>query len=148
MRRTTLALLAVSALAGLAHAQEQKPVPNNSVRVLVPGCAKGRIFTAYPPTADRESSSAVPEGTHLRMNGPKAVMADIKGTEGSRIEITGLMKKGQVGPEGVNIGRGVRVMPGNGGPSSPLGGGAGSPVAGQLLIDVESLRHLPGECPR
>lgn len=148
MRRMCLALLASASIAGVAVAQEQKPVPKDSVRVSIPGCARGRIFTAYPPTEDRPAGTAVPEGTHLRMNGPKAVMAEIKGNEGSRIELTGLMKKGQVGPEGVNVGRGIRVAPGNGGPSVGLGGGMGSPVSNQILIDVEGWRHLPGDCPR
>ena len=69
------------------------------------------------------------------------------GQEGSRIEITGLIKKGQVGQEGVAIGRGIRVSPGNSGPSAGFGG-MSSPGSGQIMIDVEGWRHLPGECPR
>jgi hypothetical protein len=30
-------------------AQETKPVPKDSVRVAIPGCTKGQIFTAAPP---------------------------------------------------------------------------------------------------
>jgi hypothetical protein len=81
------------------------------------------------------------------MNAPKNVMAEIKGQEGSRIEITGLIKKGQVGQEGVAIGRGIRVSPGNSGPSAGFGG-MPSPGSSQTMIDVEGWRHLPGECPR
>lgn len=143
-----MALLAAAAATTLIHAQEQKPVPKDSVRVYIPGCAHDRIFIAYPPTEDRPGGTAVPEGTRLRMNGPKALMTDIKGHEGTRIELTGLMKRGQTGPEGLRVGRGVRVMPGNGGPSAGLGGGMGSPVAGQILIDVEGWRQLPGDCPQ
>jgi len=128
--------------------QEEKPVPKDSVRVVVSGCANNRLFVTYPATEDRPGGTAVPPGTRLRMNGPRPVMAEIKGNEGSRIELTGLMKKGQVGQEGVDLGRGIRVRPGNPGRSAALGGGMGSPVAGQLMIDVEGWRHVPGDCPR
>ena len=68
-----------------AIAQEEKPVPKDSVRVTVPGCSKNYMFTAGRPAED-QGGTPVPEGTHLRMNGPKKTMADIKGQEGSRIE--------------------------------------------------------------
>lgn len=126
-------------------AQETKPVPKDSVRVMVPGCSKNQMFTAGRASEDQPGGSVVPEGTHLRMNGPKKVMAEIKGNEGSRIEITGLIKKGQVAQPGVAIG-GVRIGPGTSGPSAGYGGM--SPGAGQLMIDVEGWRHIVGECPR
>lgn len=148
MRHLVIALAVSATLAFAAHAQEQKPVPRDSVRVYIPGCAHDRIFTAYPATEDRPGGTAVPEGTHLRMNGPKALMTDIRAHEGTRIELTGVMKRGQLGPEGVNVGRGIRVRPGNGGPSAGLGGGMGSPVAGQILVDVEGWRAIPGDCPQ
>ncbi|MGC4085413.1 MAG: hypothetical protein QM736_25655 [Vicinamibacterales bacterium] len=146
--RLVAAMLVAVVPALVASAQEQKPVPKDSVRVYVPGCARGYIFTAAAPTEDRPGGSPIPEGTRLRMNGPKKIMTEIKGNEGTRIELTGLMKRGQVGPEGVNIGRGVRVTPGTGGPSATLGGGMGSPTAGQIQIDVEGWRAVPGDCPR
>lgn len=70
-------------------------------------------------------------------------MAEIKRQEGSRIEITGLMKKGQIGQSGVAIG-GVRIAAG----SSPSGGGLG-PGSGvsQITIDVEGWRRVAGDCP-
>lgn len=148
MHARIAALIIAGSVAGLAQAQEQKPVPKDSVRVYIPGCAHDRIFTAYPATEDRPGGSAVPEGTHLRMNGPKALLADIKGHEGTRIEVTGIMKRGQIGPEGLRVGRGIRVSPGNGGPSAGLGGGMGSPVANQIVIDLEGWRAIPGDCPQ
>jgi hypothetical protein len=145
----TLAALVLATTPLLVLAQEPKPVPKDSVRVSIAGCSKDYVFTAGRPAEDQRGT-AVPEGAHLRMNGPKKLIAEIRGNEGSRIEITGLMKKGQVGPEGVEIGRGVRVRPGGGGPSAPLGGGfgPGTPGGGQIMIDVEGWRHVAGECPR
>src|SRR3954447_9901140 len=90
--KTTVFFAVAAALvsSGAVGAQESsKPVPKDSVRVFVPGCSKGMIFTAGAPIEDRTGDSPVPEGMHLRMSGPKKVMADIKGLEGSRIEITG-----------------------------------------------------------
>ena len=53
------------------------------------------------------------------------------------IEITGLMKKGQYNPDGVGIGRGVRITPG----SEPTGGRQpGHPIGSQIQIDVEGWR--------
>jgi hypothetical protein len=140
-----LLLFSLAAVSGVTSAaQEQKPVPKDSVRVFIPGCSKGYIFTAGRRTEDQPGGSAVPEGMHLRMNGPKKMIAEIKGQEGSRIEITGLMKRGQAGQDGVGLGGGVRIT---GGP--PVAGGGMMPGSGvsQIMIDVEGWRRVPGECP-
>ena len=93
----TLAAVIVVAIAAFPRliAQEVKPVPRDSVRVHVPGCTKGYIFTAGRRTVDEPGAFEIREGMHLRMNGPKAMMAEIKAHEGSMLELTGLMKKGQ-----------------------------------------------------
>src|SRR3979409_1207509 len=145
MRTTTAFAVAVAVAALIAplSAQEPKPVPKDSVRVFIPGCTKGFVFTAGPRTQDQPGSVNVPEGLHLRMNGPKKVMAEIKAHEGSMIEITGLMKKGQYGPDGVGVGGGVRIAPG----PSP-GGGLPAPGGNQAFIDVEGGSPATGSCPR
>src|SRR5262245_3351308 len=97
MKVTVALAVAIVVSSSLPSAQEKKPVPKDSVRVSIPGCTKGYIFTTGPRTADQPGSVDVPEGTHLRMNGPKKMMAEIKAHEGSMIEITGIMKKGQYG---------------------------------------------------
>jgi hypothetical protein len=143
---TTIVLIAVVVALSSAPlaAQEAKPVPKNSVRVFIPGCTKGLIFTAGPRTEDQPSSVDIPAGMHLRMNGPKPIIAEIKAHEGSRIEITGLMRKGQFKPDGVGIGGGVRIGPG----PTPTGGGvSGNPGISQVLIDIEGWRPLVGSCP-
>jgi hypothetical protein len=138
--RTPFTLILVALAAGVL-AQENKPVPKDSMRVFVPGCSKGYIFTT-DRRAEDESRSPIPDGMHLRMNGPKKLMADIKAHEGTRIEITGLMKKGQLRPDGVAIGGGIRVGPG------PAGGSmSSSPNVSQSMIDVEGWRQLGGDCP-
>ncbi len=142
MRTTTVIIAAVAVLSGRLVAQEPKPVPKDSMRVSIPGCTKGYIFTAGRRTVDEPGSGSVPDGTHFRMNGPKKLIAEIKAHEGSMIQITGITKKGQYEPGGVSIGGGVRIGPGAG------GGGLGSPVANQISIDVEGWRPVEGSCPR
>ena len=109
MRTTAIITVAVAILSSPLVAQETKPVPKDSARVFVPGCTKGFIFTAGHRTQDEPGSAEIPEGMHLRMNGPKKVMAEIKAHEGSMIEITGLTKKGQLKPDGISIGGGARI---------------------------------------
>ena len=144
MRSTFAIIAAVAVASGLLAAQEQKPVPKDSVRVSIPGCTKGYIFTAGRRTADQPGSADIPEGMHLRMNGPKKMMTEIKAHEGSMIEITGLMKKGQYGPDGVGIGGGVRITPGQ---TSTGGSMPGVSMTRQITIDVEGWRPAVGECP-
>jgi len=142
MRISVVAALAVAALPALVLAQETKPVPKDSVRVSIPGCSKGYVFTAGPRTLEQPGNFEIREGMHLRMNGPRKLMSEIKAHEGSMIEITGLMKKGQYN-DGVNIGGGVRISPG---PTGSAGGVRSSPVANQIQIDVEGWRQIEGAC--
>jgi len=137
---SALAIAAACACAVSVGAQESKPVPKDSVRVFIPGCTKGAVFTAGPRTEDQPGRAEIPEGAHLRMNGPKKLMAEIKAHEGQMIEITGLMKKGQEGPGGVRIG-GVQISPG----ASSSGSGAFLGPQ-QPMIDVESWRLAVGTC--
>lgn len=142
MRTTALLTIAIGLLSAPLAAQETKPVPKDSARLSIIGCTKGYIFTAGPRSVEHPGSVDVPEGMHIRMNGPKSMMAEIKAHEGSTIEITGIMKKGQYGPEGVAIGGGVRVGPG----PAPNGGLGVSATTRQSFIDVEGWRPVAGEC--
>ena len=139
MRVNVVALVAVLSCASLA-AQELKPVPKDSVRVSIPGCTKGYVFTVGPRTADEPGTIDLPDGTHLRMNGPKKLMSQVTARRGSMIEITGLMRKGDL-PEGIRIGKGVRISPG------PSGSVTSTPLGSQVTIDVESFRPIEGGCP-
>ena len=144
MKSTAVVIIAVAVMSGPLVAQEERPVPKDSVRVFIPGCAKGLIFTAGPRTQDQPGSLAIPEGMHLRMNGPKKMLAEIKAHEGSMIEITGVMKKGQYKPDGIGVGGGVRIVPSPG----PAGGSLpGNPIVSQIQIDVEGWRSVVGDCP-
>ena len=142
MNKAAAVVVSIAALCTLLTAQEPKPVPKDSVRVAIPGCTKGYVFTAGPRTLEEPGNFEIREGMHLRMNGPKKLMSEIKAHEGSMIEIVGLMKKGQYN-DGVNIGGGVRISPA---PSGP-GGMLSSPAGNQIQIDVEGWRQIAGDCP-
>jgi hypothetical protein len=143
MKSLVLVTVAVASLCVPAIAQEEsKPVPKDSVRVSIPGCAKGVVFTAAPRTVDQPARADIPEGMRIRMNGPKKLLAEIKARQGSMIEITGLMRRGQFKPAGIGVG-GVRIEPGI---ASAGGTTMGSPVANQISIDVESWRPAVGDC--
>jgi hypothetical protein len=144
MKYTAAVTIAVAVLSGPLVAQEEKPVPKDSVRVSIPGCTKGYVFTAGRRTPDQAGSVDIPEGMHLRMNGPKKMMAEIKAHEGSMVQITGLVKKGQHNPEGIGLGGGVRIGPG---PAPTSGSLSAAPIASQILIDVEGWRTAVGDCP-
>lgn len=144
MKALLLAAIVAVALSGVAVAQDEKPVPKDSVRVYVPGCSKGLIFTAGPRTEDQPGRTNVPEGTHFRMNGPKKLMNEIKGHEGSVIELTGLIRKTPNMEQGVRVAPGVRVSPGASGASASFGH---DPNVSQTVIDVESWKlAAAGRC--
>ena len=131
------------ALSTSLSAQEKK-IPKDSFRVTVPGCTKGMVFTAGPRTEDQPGRLDVPEGIHLRMNGPKKLIGEIRAHEGQMIQVTGLMKKGQYNQQGIAIGGGVRVIPGTGG---PVGNRPTVGTEAVNYIDVESWQPAPGSCP-
>ncbi len=142
--RTIAAVAIASAFAvGALLAQEPKPVPKDSARVSVPGCSKGYIFTVASRSVNEAGTNAdIPEGTHLRMNGPKKLINEIKAHEGQMLQLTGLMKVDQLPTGGVNLGGGVRV-----GAGAPVGG-MPTPGGGQNFIDVEGYRPIPDRsCP-
>lgn len=137
------ALVLAGSAAVPAVAQERKPVPNDSVRIFVAGCSKGYIFTTSGRADDQVAEPVVPDGTHLRLSGPKKLISAIKAREGVRLEVTGLIRKGQDVRGGVGIGFGGGRI--SGGP--PVAASGGIPGGGgPLVIDVEGWRSIPGEC--
>ena len=144
--RIRAALLVAFAVSTAALAAQEKPVPKDSTRVTVIGCAKGAAFTAGPRTENQVGRADIPEGTRLRMNASKKLRGEINAHEGEMIQVTGLMKKGQYREPGIPVGGGVRVAPGGGGVG--VGVGRPSPEAGSVnYIDVESWQPAAGNCP-
>lgn len=135
-------LLVASAVA----AQEEKPVPKDSARVQLAGCARNRNFTVERAPESETRQTDIEPGRHFRMNAKKELLADIHAHERTMIEITGLVRKSDLGKQpGVSVDGGrVRISPGN--PQEPLGNPALSAQYYRSTIDVESWRPLPADC--
>ena len=142
MKAAYTVVLAAVLGAGVS-AQQEKPVPKDSVRISIPGCAKGVMFTVTE-SPEHESRTSLAPGRRFRLAGKKELLKEIREREGTMIEVTGLILKGQIDQSGVAIGDKVRVSPGPA-PGSAMGG---NPNYSQSILDVEGWRQLAGECPR
>jgi hypothetical protein len=139
-----LTFLAVASSSLLFAQQEEKPVPKDSVRLSISGCAKGRVFTVFRSPEHESRGTDLAEGRHLRLEGNKKALQDIKAHEGSMVEVSGLIKKADIQQAGIGVGSHVRIAPAM--PSS-AGGTAHDPGPQQAVIDVESWRLLNSSCP-
>ena len=141
MRTTLLVLALAAAFSSLPSAQE-RPVPKDSQRLSISGCARGRVFTVGRDP-EHESTFVMELGTKVRLQGDKKVLADIKAHEGSMVEITGLMKRSDVVRPGVGLAGGrVRITP-----VMPNGRSGPDPGPSPPVLDVESYRLLNASCP-
>jgi hypothetical protein len=137
---------AVFSVVGIVHAQE-RPVPGDSARVAIPGCAKGRAFVVAETPEHEPTQVDIAPGRRFRLSGPKEILDDIKKHEGRLIEVTGLVRKAALkGPGGIGI-AGGRVRIGGGAPVSPTGDPTRS-LQGyeQPVLDVEGWRQLGENC--
>jgi hypothetical protein len=134
----------------LVAAQEERPVPKDSTRITIPGCARGRTFIGAAREGPERSSPQLAPGRRFRLSGPRDVLRDIEKREGSMVEVTGLVRRADLaGPGGITAGGG-RVRIGGGAPQATIGGGpARSPVGGvtDAVLDVEGWIRLPESCP-
>lgn len=145
MKAALSAAVLITALSSLSWAQE-RPVPKDSQRLSIAGCAHGRVFTVGRDPEHESRSTDLEEGMKIRLEGAKQPLADIKAHEGSMVEITGLMKQSDMIQPGIGLGGGkVRISP-----VYPLGRGAasGGAAASTPVVDVESYRLLNASCPK
>ena len=136
----------VAGLAGATYAQE-RPVPGDSARIAIPGCAKGRAFVVAESPEHEPVQAEIAPGRRFRLSGPKDILDDIKKHEGRLIEVTGLVRKNALkGPGGIPI-AGGRVRIGGGSPVASTGDPTRS-LQGyeQPVLDVEGWRQLGENC--
>jgi hypothetical protein len=144
--RILLSIVLVWVAGVMAAAQEERPVPKDSARVSIAGCARGRTFIAGPPREHEPVRTQVEEGRRFRLAGPKALLNEIKLKERSMVEITGLVRRAQLeGPGGVSI-LGGRVRIG-GTPTATSNDPRRNPGYNEAVLDVEAWRPLPEPCP-
>ncbi|MGH9255271.1 MAG: hypothetical protein ACRD3C_11970 [Vicinamibacterales bacterium] len=135
----TLLLAAASMAAG-----QERPVPSDSTRITVPGCAKDRLFVVGEPEGRETTATGIAAGRRFRLSGPRSVLDDIRKREGSMVEITGLVRKSDVaGPGGLRIlGGRVRI-----GGATPTRDPVRDAMYNQIVLDVEGFQVLPDRCP-
>jgi hypothetical protein len=127
---------------GTAAAQE-RPVPSDSSRITIPGCARDRTFVVTQPEGHEAHASGIQPGRRFRLSGPRRVLDDIRKREATMVQITGLVRKSDLaGPGGVSI-LGGRVRIGGATPRDPVR----DPMYNQTVIDVEGFQLLPDPCP-
>jgi len=136
-------LIVVIAVASAGFAGQEREVPKDSVRISVPGCARGRLFIVGPRAEHEPGRSDVPPGKRFRLQGPREILDEIGTHEESMVMLTGLVRKSDMTPPGVNLGGGVRVSPGAMPGSSP---GRNS-TFDTAIFDVESWQPRPESCP-
>ena len=145
MRHLTGLVVAFSMASGAVAAQERKP-PADSEELSLAGCAKGRTFIVAEGPEHEPRQVVVAPGRRFRLEGPKDVLDNIKRREGRLIEVTGLVRKSQVGQSGIPI-AGGRIRIGGSVPRSPMTDPARDPAYNQVVMDVSAWRLLEGNCP-
>ena len=138
------ALVSAMLLLVVAHlaAAQERPIPSDSTRVSISGCAKDRTFIVDEPAGREITATGIQPGRRFRLSGSRRVLDDIKKREGTMVEITGLVRKSDVaGPGGVTI-LGGRVRIGGTLPRDAIR----DPMYNQVVIDVEGFQVLPDRC--
>lgn len=143
--RLILALAFAGVAAVAAPAQERK-VPDDSARISIAGCADGRVFVVAEAAGHEPTNNNIQPGRRFSLSGKKKLLSDIKKHDSQMIEVTGLVRRADIGgPGGIALGGG-RVRIGGGPPREPIGDVSRIPVVEQAFLDVESWRQLPGSC--
>jgi hypothetical protein len=133
-----LVLLAPEALAA-----QERPVPSDSSRITIPGCARDRAFIVGQPEGHEIGASGIQPGRRFRLAGPRRVLDDIRRREATMVEITGLVRKSDLAGRGGLTMLGGRVRIGGALPRDPVR----DPMYNQTVIDVEGFQLLPDPCP-
>jgi hypothetical protein len=130
-------------------AQEEKPVPKDSVRVSIPGCSKGSAFVVTESPEGERTSVEIKTGRRFRLTGKKELLNEIKAREGYMIAVTGIVRRNDLqGPGGISLGGG-RVRIGGGPPVAGAGSDANrAPQSMNAILDVEGFRPLGEPCPK
>ena len=134
---------------GTSASAQEKPVPKDSVRVSIPGCAKGSAFVVTESPEGERTSVEIKAGRRFRLTGKKDLLNEIKKREANMIEVTGIIRRNDLeGPGGISLGGGrVRI---GGGPPVAAGGSdpTRAPQSANAILDVEGFRPLGASCPR
>jgi hypothetical protein len=136
---------AQSAVEGQQEQEKPKPVPKDSLRVVITGCVKGRVIRAADVRQTDTTSGIDVRSKTFRLEGKREVMSGVKDVDGERAQITGLIKKSALISPGVSV-MGGRVRIGGGTNGTAGSPGPPDPAADVLVLDVENVQALGGTC--
>lgn len=148
MRALVLAACVASLVVSLGA--QERDVPKDSARVVVTGCVKGRSLVVQPPESGEPVGPAFEPRRRLRLAGDGKLLKRMRDERGKLVEVTGLMRAGQVSPgsQGMPV-AGGRIRIGGSPPvaTDPTRNPARDPLGNVSVLDVESYRIVPGVCP-
>ena len=150
MRQWTLLFLLSSLLVARptsAQSPEEKPVPEDSLRIVAQGCLKGRVFTATSPLDPAEAevmSSPDVTGRSFRVSGPKPLMQDVKKHNKHLVKVVGIVRKSALrdNAPGARVGN-TRIVIGAPGTMEP---GGRPPMPNVAVLDLSSVQFLASDC--
>jgi len=136
---------ALAAVPVLAQQEQEKPkpVPKDSLRVIITGCVKGRVIKAADVRQVDTSSGYDVRSKTFRLEGKKDVMKGVADVDGERAEVTGIIKKSALIEPGMKI-MGGRVRIGGGSTSGTSS--LPDPAQDVVVLDVEVVQGLGGSC--
>ena len=122
---------------------QERDVPDDSTRITVAGCARGRTFIVGERSDREPVRSDIGPGRRLRIAATKTILQEMKRQEHNLVEITGLVRTTDVtGPGGLSL-LGGRLRLGG----SPASTDPRAVMAyNEVVIDLESWRPLPEAC--
>ena len=140
---TAFLLTLLIALSASQEGQERPKVPNDSVRLVVTGCLKGRMLKVEDVRrTDVQGGFPIRAGS-FRLAGKKDVMDEVKKQDKHLVEVEGLVKKSALAEPGMKIGKGVTV---SGGPATASPGRIPPPTENIPVIDISSVQLKANSC--
>ena len=144
MRASLTAAVIATALLGTAVAQDTK-IPDDSELISINGCAKNGNFIVGDRREDQPGTLEIAPGRRFRLNGPKKLLNEIKAHRREQMQVTGLIRKADLKPQGIAV-LGGRVRIGGAVPRDPISDPARDPAYNQSVLDVRSWKALTGDC--
>ena len=142
---TTLLLLLALAFTPFQEGQERKPIPKDSIEVVVLGCLSGRVLAVDDIRQTDIERGPTIRARSFRLAGKKDVMEIVKDEDHHVVEVTGLMKKADLTEPGMKVGKGVTLS--GGPPVAGTPGGAPAPAVQFIpVLDVSNVRPRGDSC--
>lgn len=143
--KLALAFLIAAVPVAVQEQQEHPKVPKDSVFVVVTGCLKGRVIRASDVRQEDTTAGPIVRGKAFRLAGKKDAMKAVKDSDGSVVQVSGLIKKSALIEPGIKI-LGGRVAIGGASNGTAPSSAIPDPVQNVLVMDVMNVQAVGGSC--